>query len=103
LSAPSKPEPRLRIRHHGVLVADIPNQSLTDDAPLYHRPVGVWKRRFRLIRLKKTLPLGKRSQLHADLKKLLASANVCSKRWVHEQYDTMVQTNTVLGPGGEAA
>ncbi len=34
------PEPRLRIRHHGVLVADIPNQSLTDDAPLYHRPVG---------------------------------------------------------------
>ena len=38
-----KPEPRLRIRHHGVLVADIPNQSLTDDAPLYHRPVGVWK------------------------------------------------------------
>ena len=38
-----KPEPRLRIRHHGVLVADIPNQSLTDDAPLYHRPVGAWK------------------------------------------------------------
>src|SRR5665213_2802856 len=37
-----KPEPRLRIRHHGVLVADIPNQSLTDDAPLYHRPVGTW-------------------------------------------------------------
>jgi phosphoribosylformylglycinamidine synthase len=39
---------------------------------------------------------------NVDLKKLLASANVCSKRWVHEQYDTMVQTNTVLGPGGEA-
>ena len=38
----------------------------------------------------------------ADLKKLLASANICSKRWVHEQYDTMVQTNTVQGPGGEA-
>jgi phosphoribosylformylglycinamidine synthase len=36
-------ESRLRIRHHGVLVADIPNESLTDDAPLYHRPVGVWK------------------------------------------------------------
>ena len=42
-SAPCKPEPRLRIRHHGELVADIPNQSLTDDAPLYHRPVGDWK------------------------------------------------------------
>src|SRR6202451_1520729 len=38
-----KPESRLRIRHHGVLVADIPNQSLTDDAPLYRRPVGMWK------------------------------------------------------------
>ncbi len=37
----------------------------------------------------------------ADLIKLLESANVSSKRWVHEQYDTMVQTNTVLGPGGE--
>jgi phosphoribosylformylglycinamidine synthase len=38
----------------------------------------------------------------ADLRQLLSSANVCSKRWVHEQYDTMVQTNTVIGPGGEA-
>ena len=38
----------------------------------------------------------------ADLIQLLASSNVCSKRWVHEQYDTMVQTNTVQGPGGEA-
>jgi phosphoribosylformylglycinamidine synthase len=38
----------------------------------------------------------------ADLKKLLASANICDKRWVYEQYDSMVQTNTVQGPGGEA-
>ena len=38
----------------------------------------------------------------ADLKKLLASANICDKRWVFEQYDSMVQTNTVQGPGGEA-
>jgi phosphoribosylformylglycinamidine synthase len=37
---------------------------------------------------------------HADiLKKLLGSPNVASKRWVHEQYDTMVRTNTVTGPG----
>ncbi len=98
-----KPEPRLRIRHHGVLVADIPNESLTDDAPLYHRPVGEW-----------TCPLPADPPEHVqvamdedrdyteDLKKLLASANVCSKRWVHEQYDSMVQTNTVQGPGGEA-
>ncbi len=38
----------------------------------------------------------------ADLKKLLASANICDKRWIFEQYDSMVQTNTVQGPGGEA-
>jgi phosphoribosylformylglycinamidine (FGAM) synthase-like enzyme len=38
----------------------------------------------------------------ADLKKLLASANICDKRWVFEQYDSMVQSNTVQGPGGEA-
>ena len=97
-----RPESRLRIRHHGKLVADIPNQSLTDDAPLYHRPVGVWQ-----TPLPSVPPDEVQSQLAedrdftTDLKKLLASANVCCKRWVHEQYDSMVQTNTVIGPGGE--
>ena len=38
----------------------------------------------------------------ADLKKLLASPNICDKRSIYEQYDSMVQTNTVQGPGGEA-
>ncbi len=98
-----KPEPRLRIRHHGVLVADIPNQSLTDDAPLYHRPVGTWKAPVPADPPEHALAeLSRDRDYTADLKKLLASANVCSKRWVHEQYDTMVQTNTVQGPGGEA-
>ena len=98
-----QPEPRLRIRHHGVLVADIPNVSLTDDAPLYHRPIGAWPSPVshdppEAIQAK----LDEDRDYIADLKKLLASANVCSKRWVHEQYDSMVQTNTVQGPGGEA-
>ncbi|MGO9937315.1 MAG: phosphoribosylformylglycinamidine synthase subunit PurL [Terracidiphilus sp.] len=98
-----EPEPRLRIRHHGELVADIPNQSLTDDAPLYRRPVGTWKAPVPLDPPADVLAkLAKDRDYTADLQKLLASANVCSKRWVHEQYDTMVQTNTVLGPGGEA-
>jgi phosphoribosylformylglycinamidine synthase II len=98
-----QPEPRLRIRHHGVLVADIPNVSLTDDAPLYHRPIGIWP---------PPVPHDPPEQIQArldqdhnytaELKTLLASANVCSKRWVHEQYDSMVQTNTIQGPGGEA-
>jgi phosphoribosylformylglycinamidine synthase len=94
---------RLRIRHHGVLVADIPNQSLTDDAPLYHRPVGVWKTPIPLEPSDDVqAQLAEDRDLTADLVKLLTSPNVCSKLWVHEQYDTMVQTNTVLGPGGEA-
>ena len=98
-----QPEPRLRIRHHGVRVADIPNQSLTDDAPLYHRPVGTWKAPVSLDPPAKALAeLAKDCDYLADFKKLLASSNICSKRWVHEQYDSMVQTNTVQGPGGEA-
>ncbi|HEY0757830.1 MAG TPA: phosphoribosylformylglycinamidine synthase subunit PurL [Acidisarcina sp.] len=100
-------EPRLRILHHGELVADIPNQSLTDDAPLYHRPVGEWKRPNQ-IKVPLDPPpevlakLNKPRDYTADLKKLLASSNICSKRWVFEQYESMVQTNTVQGPGGEA-
>ncbi|HEX5235585.1 MAG TPA: phosphoribosylformylglycinamidine synthase subunit PurL [Silvibacterium sp.] len=100
-------EPRMRILHHGQVVADIPNQSLTDDAPLYHRPVGTWKRPEQ-IKVPLDPPaevlqeLKKPRDYTADLKKLLASSNICSKRWVYEQYDSMVQTNTVQGPGGEA-
>jgi phosphoribosylformylglycinamidine synthase len=98
-----EPESRLRIRHHGELVADIPNRSLTDDAPLYHRPVGEWKCPLPSDPPEEVVAqLAQDRDYTADLKKLLSSANVCSKRWVHEQYDTMVQTNTVIGPGGEA-
>jgi phosphoribosylformylglycinamidine synthase subunit PurL len=98
-----EPGPRLRIRHHGELVADIPNRSLTDDAPLYHRPVGTWTCPLPVEPPEEMLAeLAKDRDYTADLTKLLRSANVCSKRWVHEQYDTMVQTNTAQGPGGEA-
>jgi phosphoribosylformylglycinamidine synthase II len=108
------PEPRLRILHHGQLVADIPNQSLTDDAPLYHRPVGEWKAPVslsppahvldQLTFFEETLSRATESATnYADeLRALLASSNICSKNWIHEQYDSMVQTNTVEGPGAEA-
>ena len=93
----------MRVTHHGELVAEIPNKALTDDAPVYNRPVGEWK-----CPAPKDPPawvleeLKKPRDYTADLKKLLASANICDKRWVFEQYDSMVQTNTVQGPGGEA-
>jgi phosphoribosylformylglycinamidine synthase subunit PurL len=107
-------EPRLRILHHGDLVADIPNQSLTDDAPLYHRPVGEWKAPITLSPPPEVLDeltffeetLSEATAAGADyadeLRALLASSNVCSKSWITEQYDSMVQTNTVQGPGSEA-
>ena len=96
-------KPNMVITQRGVLVADIPNQALTDDAPLYHRPVGVWKAPVPLDPPAWVLEeLKKPRDYTADLKKLLASANICDKRWVFEQYDSMVQTNTVQGPGGEA-
>ncbi len=96
-------EPQMRIRQHGELIADIPNQSLTDDAPLYHRPVGTWKAPVPLDPPAEVLEeLTEAARLHRRSQELLASSNICSKRWVFEQYDSMVQTNTVQGPGGEA-
>jgi phosphoribosylformylglycinamidine synthase II len=96
-------KPNMVITQHGELMADIPNKSLTDDAPLYHRPVGVWKAPVPVDPPAAVLEeLKKPRDYTADLKKLLASANICDKRWVYEQYDSMVQTNTVQGPGAEA-
>jgi phosphoribosylformylglycinamidine synthase len=93
----------MRVTHHGELVTEIPNKALTDEAPVYHRPVGVWKAPVAMDPPAWVVEeLRKPRDYTADLKKLLASANVCDKRWVFEQYDSMVQTNTVQGPGGEA-
>ncbi|HEY3930355.1 MAG TPA: phosphoribosylformylglycinamidine synthase subunit PurL [Candidatus Koribacter sp.] len=94
-------ESKMRVLHHGKVVAEIPNEALTDDAPLYHRPMEPW-----VSPLPKSKPasisFGKKSDLTDDFKKLLASPNICNKSWVYEQYDSMVQTNTVEGPGLEA-
>ena len=93
----------MRVTHHGELVCEIPNKALTDDAPVYHRPVGTWKAPVPLDPPAWVLEeLKKPRDYTADLKKLLASANICSKHWIFEQYDSMIQTNTVQGPGGEA-
>jgi phosphoribosylformylglycinamidine synthase len=94
-------ESRMRVREHGKLVADIPNESLTDDAPLYKRPMTPWQPPVSR-EVPATVKLGRSGDLTNDFKKLLASANICSKRWIYEQYDSMVQTNTVEGPGADA-
>ena len=93
----------MRVTHHGELVAEIPNKALTADAPVYKRPVGEWSAPLPMDAPAEVLTaLRARRDWTADLKTLLASANICSKAWVFEQYDSMVQTNTVQGPGGEA-
>src|SRR6266542_4317395 len=91
-------ENTMRVLHHGAKVAEIPNQALTDEAPLYRREVGEWSAP--VPRQKPgALELGGRRHLTNEFHKLLASPNICSKHWVYEQYDSMVQTNTVHGPG----
>ncbi|HLW53883.1 MAG TPA: phosphoribosylformylglycinamidine synthase subunit PurL [Candidatus Angelobacter sp.] len=92
---------RLRVLEHGKLVADIPNSALTDDAPLYQRPMTAWEAP--VSRMKpSTVFLRGVGDFTRDLKRLLGSPNICSKRWIFEQYESMVQTNTVQGPGADA-
>jgi phosphoribosylformylglycinamidine synthase len=93
-------QPTMRVLEHGQVVAEIPNASLTDDAPVYQRPLERWEPPVPR-EMPEHIKLGERTEFTDDLKRLLASPNICSKRWVYEQYDSMVQTNTVEGPGAE--
>lgn len=89
---------RFRIFHQDELVADLPIKELGDEAPEYDRPY---------------IEPGKHSDLTADmvedvkdynkaLKTLLHSPDICSRRWVWEQYDTLIQGNSLQIPGGDA-
>ena len=89
---------KMRVLQHGGVVAEIPNAALTDEAPVYNRPLARWE-----PPVERDMPehirLAESGDFTAQLKQLLASPNVCSKRWVWQQYDHMVQTNTVEAPG----
>lgn len=88
---------RFRVLHQGEEVANLPIKDLGDQAPEYDRP---W------IEPAKREPLAKDDIPHADvadaLLKLLGSANMSSRRWVWEQYDTLIQGNSLQLPGGDA-
>jgi phosphoribosylformylglycinamidine synthase len=91
-------ENTMRVLEHGKVVAEIPNEALTDDAPVYNRPMERWEPP--VPREKPAhIQLNQARDFTKDLKQLLASSNICGKRWVWQQYDSMVQTNTVEGPG----
>ncbi len=92
------PDAKMRVLEHGQVVAEIPNAALTDDAPVYKRPLARWEPP--VDREKpEHVSLGEFAEFTPQLKQLLASPNICSKRWVWQQYDHMVQTNTVEAPG----
>jgi len=89
---------KLRVLEHGKVVAEIPNPALTDDAPVYKRPLERWEPPVPR-EVPEDVHLGGKRDFNADLKQLLSSPNICGKRWVWQQYDHMVQTNTVEAPG----
>ena len=91
---------RWRVRAGGKLVADIPVAALTDDAPQYDRPASPPPTKPSRAATRLSSPAPSPSQA---LRALLASSNVASKRWIFRQYDSIVQSNTVLGPGSDAA
>lgn len=88
----------LRVKDHGQVVAEIPNRPLADEAPLYNRP---HTRPLRVAPLE--APEFASTSLQDDLYTLAGSGDLCDKRWIWEQYDYMVRTNTLAGPGGDAA
>src|SRR6476646_10542749 len=88
---------RMQVVHNGEMVADIPVETLTDEAPRYERPMTpATKLEAQSTKLESKDPT-------ADLLKLLSCGNIASKNWVYRQYDHMVRTNTAILPGADAA
>ncbi len=92
----------LRVKENGQVVAEIPAKALADDGPRYERSSAPPSYQDWLQALNyDTLPEVKDPQ--AALLSLLESPTIASKRWVYEQYDHMVRTNTMVRPGSDAA
>ncbi|HKQ07984.1 MAG TPA: phosphoribosylformylglycinamidine synthase subunit PurL [Blastocatellia bacterium] len=90
----------LRIKHGERVVADIPNTALTDEAPVYHRPI---KQPDAPAPVEVTQVEQSAAELEATFIRLIAQPTIASKEWVYRQYDHMVRTNTVVAPGSDAA
>ncbi len=93
---------RMRVRWHGASVVDIPVDPVAASSPVYERkqarPADFESRQ----RLDLAQVPSERDPSRALLE-LLGSANLCSREWVYRQYDQLVQSSTVLRPGGDAA
>lgn len=92
----------LRVLDQGQVVAEIPAKALADDGPRYERPHSPPAYQDMLTNLNyDSIPDVK--DANAALLTLLSSPTIASKRWVYEQYDHMVRTNTIVRPGSDAA
>jgi len=106
---------RMRVRHNGEVVCDVPVKALTDEAPVYQRPMkSVVSGQWSVVSgasVNNDSQSGNNGQrttdngqnYNEDLLKLLSSPNLASKEWVYRQYDHMVRTNTAVLPGADAA
>ncbi|MGA8935225.1 MAG: AIR synthase related protein, partial [Pseudolabrys sp.] len=93
------PSKRFIVRHGGDVMADLPIKELGDQAPEYKRPFVHAVKPKEIDAESVQAPVG----IVEALEKLLATPDLCSKRWVWEQYDHVILGNTVQRPGGDAA
>lgn len=93
------PSKRFVVKHGGDVMADLPIKELGDEAPLYDRP-HVPSAALPIVHAREVpAPMA----LGAALEKLIGTPDMCSKRWVWEQYDHVILGNTMQRPGGDAA
>ena len=91
----------VRVLHRAKVVAEIPAHALAEEGPVYQRPLAP-PAPLANERLVEFGPAG--ANLTENFRALLASPAIASKRWIWEQYDYMVRTNTLEAPGaGDAA
>ena len=90
---------RFTVTHGGEVKADLPIKELGDSAPLYDRPSVASPKQAPVDSATVVAPIP-----HTEaLLRLIAAPDLCSKRWIYEQYDHLILGNTVQAPGGDAA
>ncbi|MGH7146469.1 MAG: phosphoribosylformylglycinamidine synthase subunit PurL [Nitrospiraceae bacterium] len=92
----------LRVKDQGKVVAEIPAKALAEDGPKYERPNAPpgYQEYLQALNLD---ALKEPKDYTATLLELLESPTIASKRWVYQQYDHMVRTNSMVRPGSDAA
>ncbi len=91
---------RMIVKHKGVIEADLPVDKLANSAPLYERPYELTPAPKAI--LPEWVPAPENGNL-AFLKAMMSGPHLASRRWIWEQYDTMVMGHTLQRPGGDAA